>query len=954
MLVMKDCAIEPGDILFVVSNSRKPLVRLKQAAQSLTTERSKHGHREVISVFVCTGKNKYGVICHNFEQRLSLSSASFAKTLQKQTIEELSVLLLNYCSKEFTALQIKEALRRGAPWMQQLANQMSDEEGADELARQLLDASGENKDKLMSLLLRFWRASGQAAVLPVVNSSLLVFKHTNRDIRQQFLEAYLAQVAVTQKFQAQKKSRTSLWLLFKSFFQRSSQDQKDKEQITPSDETYCARNVMQILNQVDPNLVNRGRHILPKSLEAGLREATKSKGQTAVAEAEDSCDDFEAMIAAQELPPFTLSILPASGKELMRVLLAEVDKEINRIETKRWANALDRQKAADLKNLCLPFRHPKFQNYSLNLQVETALKLIATLMPTLQRKTGFLGSWFAATSYSNIRAFARTQGIFDGDIREATEKLKDKPAEKVETRAEEQAETDHTLEHSLQKQIYIFSDWSFSSWSKNKREFMINHMKGLIASGYPLYTWENGRLVKMDETSLQTAIYGEDFDNLLSAKLTLATRATVLEQAGKQNLDSAMVQFLDYKTCQQLAASDESLETILNQVAPLYAAKQDALHLHQIKQSIIDIEIANAVDDTELHELHELKERLATQNKGQQKTYRGGIDTKAFVSQPQFRKPIFKPVDLMTLTPSSKYYRNEVYSRLVINKNPSSAFEYFELQGMNATEHLVDCKYSFHTHELTKGLIQKRKAATTQILFQGEKEFNLTGDWQALPSLHPNEILTDIAIKGLKRNDVEIKYSPENHLYFIRLTKPEAEPRTVSIDLLLKMPPEYRANPLLNTIGMNSKHQEIHRLLMSYLKFGKDEGQLRDTIGKTVHNGEEYLDAVRKLGVASCRLRVIAFKEEMMRLYPEIPVLIDVNSDHWFIEMELDGVWKRYCLGGYRDTPGMIESVKKDISESCRSKPEHHRFFTTKSRAQSDVAVREIPEEELRGPFPPF
>lgn len=37
MLVMQDCAIEPGDIVFVVSNSSKPFIRLKQAAQSLTT-----------------------------------------------------------------------------------------------------------------------------------------------------------------------------------------------------------------------------------------------------------------------------------------------------------------------------------------------------------------------------------------------------------------------------------------------------------------------------------------------------------------------------------------------------------------------------------------------------------------------------------------------------------------------------------------------------------------------------------------------------------------------------------------------------------------------------------------------------------------------------------------------------------------------------------------------------
>ncbi|PPJ44512.1 hypothetical protein C0075_26150, partial [Rhizobium sp. KAs_5_22] len=85
----------------------------------------------------------------------------------------------------------------------------------------------------------------------------------------------------------------------------------------------------------------------------------------------------------------------------------------------------------------------------------------------------------------------------------------------------------------------------------------------------------------------------------------------------------------------------------------------------------------------------------------------------------------------------------------------------------------------------------------------------------------------------------------------------------------------------------NPKHQEIHGLLTRYLKFGKDHGELRNSIGVKVHNGIEYLEEARRLGVASCRLRAIAFKEEMQRLYPEVPVCISGNPDHCFIEMEL-------------------------------------------------------------------
>lgn len=936
MLVMNDCAIDPGDILFVVTNSKKPLALFKQAAQSLTTSRSKHGHREVISVFVCTEKNKYGVICHNFERKLSLSTESFTKALQEKTVEELSVLLLNYCTKELTLTRIKEALATGPRWMKRLAKNMKGIEDKDELIEQFLTASKENKDRLIELLVTFWRATGQAEILPVVNSSLLLFKHTDSKIRQQFLDAYLEQVKLTEKLHAQGKVRTSLWVLIKSFFKWSGQDKKDREKNPPSESTYCSRNLMQVLNQVDPNLVNRGRHVLPKALEAGLREATKRKIQVEGTINQQQFDDFEDMITAQEqlLPPFTLQILPSSGRKLMSTLLEVVDNEIVRIESKWWANEADRKKASDLKKLLLPFRSPKYQAYPVNLQVDIGLELLATLLPTLQRKTGLLGAWFPATSYSNVRAFARTQGIFDGDIRETVEKLKNKPPRGiVEDKNTQEKEIEYP-ENSAKSQIYIFADWSFSSWSTNKRELLLEHMIDLLAAGHSLYTWENGQLVKMNKESLQKAINGEDFDDLLASKLMPATRTILAQQAKQQQLDTTKIQFLDYKACQNLVEDRETLDVKLDHVAPLFATKLDDYHLGQAKQNIIDIEIANLENNqAERAGLQQLKERIATQMNATQKTFQSGIDTKAFVSQSQYRKPIFKSVDLITLTPSSKYYRNEVYSDLIINETPSSPFQYFELLGMNATENLTHCKYRFHTKGITKDLIKRRKEESTLTLFEGEKSFCLTRDWHALPSLDPNEKLLDIAIKGLKKDDFEVKYSKENHLYYIRLAKPKAAPIDATIHLLLRMPKHYRATPVFNTLTKNPEHPEIHRLLMKYLKFGKDHGALRDSIGVSIHNGHEYLNEARKQGIASCRLRAIAFKEEMKRLYPETPVSVVVNSDHCFIEMKLDGLWQRYCLGGYRDTPSLMESMKEDILTSLKSDSRKHRFFNEKPTA---------------------
>lgn len=190
----------------------------------------------------------------------------------------MTSLLVNYCNKEFTAGEIKKVLAEGPEWMKKLQAQITGNESTQELIEILLKDTGERKEKLMDLLVRFWQASGEADTLPIVNSSLLVFKHNDQNQRQQFLKGFLEQVETTKRLHAQGKTRTSWWAVIKSLFQWSNrQDEQDRKKIAPSDETFCSSNVMQVLNQVNPNLVNRGRYVLPKTLEAGLREATKSK-----------------------------------------------------------------------------------------------------------------------------------------------------------------------------------------------------------------------------------------------------------------------------------------------------------------------------------------------------------------------------------------------------------------------------------------------------------------------------------------------------------------------------------------------------------------------------------------------------------------------------------------------------------------------------------------------------
>jgi hypothetical protein len=308
--------------------------------------------------------------------------------------------------------------------------------------------------------------------------------------------------------------------------------------------------------------------------------------------------------------------------------------------------------------------------------------------------------------------------------------------------------------------------------------------------------------------------------------------------------------------------------------------------------------------------------------------YRSGIDTKAAVAQAVNRKPIFTALDLMTITPSRRYYRNEVYTDLIVNKESSSSFDYFELSGMHDVSDLQDISYKYHNKNVPESVIKTKKKAASNSLFLGACPLTITNEWQALPSLSRGEHLLDFAAEGLKEKDFEIRYSKKSGLYFIRQTNPAAERKTISIQMLLEMPKGYTSIPTFNTIAPIAQHEEIHRLLMKYYKFGKDKGQLNQGVESGgINTGMDYLAEARRLKVGSCRLRAIAFKEEMAKLYPEIPVAIDVNSDHCFIEMELDGQWQRYCLGGYRNVPTLTDTIKKNVNSlSDSSCPETSTF----------------------------
>lgn len=908
MIEMKDSVIEPGDIVFVISHKNDVLTRLKRSVQAITTAGNKHGHREVLSVFVCVAKNKFGIIGHNHEGYLVTSEKKMRERLQEQSVEELISQFLNFCDKSLSVAEIKTALEAQQGWLGQFANQIKTDESIEKLRNDLLEQIRNHENDLVDILLCFWKQSGMSMALNRVNSSLLVFKFTDRRQRQQFLEVYKQQVAVTAQFKSQKKSRFNWWALFSSLFKKAGQDKKDVDQRqSPSDLTYCSRNVIQVLNNVDPKLVARGRHITPKTLEAGMRAATKMK-QVEVNEQ----DDFESTVkrAEQLLPPFRMNILPCSGKELIKQLLEVADKEYKRISNKRHLTNLDKIKLDGIKDCLLPYRDTKYQNYPINLQVNVALELLACLLPILKKKkSGLFENWFPARSYDNLRTFARQQGIFDGDIREVIPQLISDPVKDSPV------------------QIIIFSDWSLINWSTQKRERIIAHMVQLLADGHQLYLWKKGELIEMNDAAMREAFNLDNFANRLAMEITPEINSKIMEKAKRQGLDTAKIQHLDYQQCNIISKDKLSIADCIDKAALLFSAQLDRHHLRQTKLAIIDNELLNTADNqVEQAALTELREKIAAMDDPQPGRFRTGIDTTAKLRRQRQAKPIFQPLGLRTSMPPINYYRREVYTQLVVNQKPCSHFQYFELQGMKP-ESLQASEYLFHKNGLNKSLKRQRLSASSQAIFEGKYTLSLDGHWQAIPSLHPEEMLTDIAISGIKASDFEIQYSDSNHLYYIRQTH-SSKPKQVELNYLLQMPKQYRTRPIYDTISPMPKYQDIHDLLIKYLHFGKDMGKLSAMVGNNIQNGQQYLTQAQKLGVGSCRLRAIAFKDEMMRLHPEIPVNISVNAIHCFIEMKLEGSWQRYCLGGYSNTPAYAEFLNNISSTSCA-----HSFFKSKKHS---------------------
>jgi len=193
---------------------------------------------------------------------------------------------------------------------------------------------------------------------------------------------------------------------------------------------------------------------------------------------------------------------------------------------------------------------------------------------------------------------------------------------------------------------------------------------------------------------------------------------------------------------------------------------------------------------------------------------------------------------------------------------------------------------------------------------------SVTNQWQALPSLSANETITklhtDPAIP------LDIQYSKRDNLYYIRNNSAEINPQPtdVSIDFIVQCTQE----PMIRSY----ENSDLKTLIGYCADFQKKSLDMKDA---SASNGQDFIMAMAKQKVGSCRHRTAVFKAlfDNCDLREQIPALKNLNLSnytariisndcHSYIEVkeQNQNTWVKCDLGGYLSELNISEDAKPD------------------------------------------
>jgi AAA domain (dynein-related subfamily) len=182
--------------------------------------------------------------------------------------------------------------------------------------------------------------------------------------------------------------------------------------------------------------------------------------------------------------------------------------------------------------------------------------------------------------------------------------------------------------------------------------------------------------------------------------------------------------------------------------------------------------------------------------------------------------------------------------------------------------------------------------------FYGAQKITVTTDWQPLPSLFPNEIMTHFHTKP-DIQGVEIQYSKRDNLYYIKSNAPQ----DIDINFLIHRP-----------------QQPIHELpenIRDWVNYFNQFGE--KALENPPNSPKELLGAIMTQKVGACRHRAVAFKYQMDLL--KIPCRVITNDCHAYAEVQHHGQWHTCQLGGYAASLNITEAPRPPSKDKASKTP---------------------------------
>ena len=224
---------------------------------------------------------------------------------------------------------------------------------------------------------------------------------------------------------------------------------------------------------------------------------------------------------------------------------------------------------------------------------------------------------------------------------------------------------------------------------------------------------------------------------------------------------------------------------------------------------------------------------------------------------------VFFPVHPGQSCPQAANMRLDVYQDLEVNSEPCDITHAFTIKKVGDPKieppvHAI--QYSQNENLFVFSQQQQRRS--DQASYYAKKTFVLDREWQSMPSLSAQDVLTHVHADP----DVEVQYSKRDNLYYIRATTRKA----CDIEWLISVP---TARPI-------ALPADIIEHIKRYQDFGK--GALSITTPNPT--GYDYLACLEDQAKGACRHRSCAFKvfmtEYCRQYHPDIQIRMITNSCH--------------------------------------------------------------------------